>query len=619
MEKLKMVWKEDANLRRLVILGGIALVLIIGAVVSWNTYFSKYLVFQKQEKRFLEAVERYYSFNKQYLPKKLETREMTLEELYKGDRIETLYVPKTKKLCDSNNSWVRIYQTKDGKYEYRTYLKCGRFESKIDHTGPEIVLNGDSAINISLGDTYEELGIKSVIDKEEGKLDSKNVVIDSSKVDTSKVGSYKVTYTIRDKAYNRTVVTRKVNVLQSLTDTVRNNTNETNYYRGVNPNNYILFSGMLWRIVGLDSEGNVKIVTNDGISNITYGNDGVSYNDSNIQTWLNDYFYKSLNNADKYIKKDSKWCIDNVSSVGAITGECTTYSSNHAVGLMSLYDFQMSRDNGATYLNTITEYWLMNKKDDRFGYIHSFFNSNLITTNESTSISAVRPVINLNKGLYVITGDGSIEKPYKLGDYNYGKENDLLKTRLIGEHVTYFGMSFRISDVDKDGNIKLVSTGYLRNNTTGDFIYDSYKNKDSIKKFDPSEKGNIGYALNNDYIDYIDQKLIVSHKFERPIYDSTKKYSEFKKEEFEAKISIPSSYELFSATNDSMTGQANYWLIDYIPDGKTAFMTNSQNGRTFIIDDSIYNSNGFKLVFYVRGSTKISGGRGTVVNPYYIK
>ena len=67
----------------------------------------------------------------------------------------------------------------DGEYKYYTYLKCGAISSIVDHDGPKITLNGDDEITIDKGDKYKELGVKSVVDNSDGKLDVNDVVIDS--------------------------------------------------------------------------------------------------------------------------------------------------------------------------------------------------------------------------------------------------------------------------------------------------------------------------------------------------------------------------------------------------------------------------------------------------------
>ena len=594
----------------------VGFILILSGYLSWNFYFSKYDIFNKQEKLFLDTVKRYYDFNSNQLPKKNETREINLQELYDGNHIEALYIPKTRKLCDTN-SWVRVYQNDDGTFEYTVYLKCGKYESNTDHTGPEITLNGDINTILAFGSSYIEPGVNKVVDKEEGIIDNSQVIIDSSNVDTSKVGTYKVTYTVRDKAYNKTVVTRNVIVARNLTEVAKSSTDDSNYYKGLNVNNYLLFSGMLFRIVNVNDDGSVKIVTNSSMANVNYGVEGANFDSSNIKDWLNNYFYSKLYNTD-YLVKDNTWCIDDTNSVTNISNLCDVTATSN-VGLLSLIDFNNSKVGSQTYLGNTFEYWFLNRKDSRFGYIYSFHNNSLTESYDNTSLSGVRPVLVLKNDLYIISGDGTSSNPYTLGDYSSGKENDLLNTRLIGEYVSYFGMTFRISDVDKDKNIKLISLNFLQNNTTSDVFFSGYKNEDGIMKFNVNQSGNIGNTLNYQYIDYIDTSFIVDHEFYIPTYSVENNYSNIQTESFKAKIAIPMSYEMFSGVNANLRVAVNYWLLDYI-DGSNAFMVNNSNGRTFKINrNDMYNENGFKLVFYVSKNTKIKSGKGTYNNPYVIK
>lgn len=597
--------------KKIVILISVGVLLIVSGILSWNLYFSKFKIFKDNEKLFLETVERYYSMNSNYLPEKNGTREMTLQKLYEGHHISDLYVPKTKKLCDSN-SWVRVYQDENGKFSYTTYLKCGKFESNVDHTGPEITLNGESEITLALGSTYQESGVSKVYDKVDGNLNTNDVVIDSSSLDINKAGNYKITYTIRDKSYNKTVVTRTVIVARNLTNVVKEATDESNYYKGVDPNNYLLFSGMLFRIVGVNSDGSVKIVSYDNIANVTYGNQGVDFNDSNIKEWLNNYFYSKIHDT-SYLKKDNAWCIDNASS-----NECSVYSEKYPVGMLSVQEYRNAELNG-NYLNATKVYMFLNKVDNRNVYIHYLFNDDQFDIESGEKLIGVRPVLVLKENLYITSGNGSENSPYRIGDYSTGVAQDYLNSRIIGEYVSYFGMNFRISDIDKDGNVKLIATGLMQNNSNGQILMASYDNENKNRKFNPNETDNIGYKLNGEYLDFMDDKYIISHEFTLPTFDNNKKYSEFKTETFKTKISIPASYEMFSASNSFVTAKRNYWLIDYV-DGNQAFMVNNGNGDIFTIDnDSLYTSNGFKIVFYVSKNVKILSGNGTHSKPYVIK
>src|SRR5699024_4695828 len=112
-------------------------------------------------------------------------------------------------------SWVKV-RREDGEYKYYTYLKCGVISSIVDHKGPEITLNGDDSITIDQGSKYKELGVKSVVDNSDGKMNVDDVTIDSSKVNTDVTGSYEVVYSVKDSLNNETRKVRKVNVVSRL-------------------------------------------------------------------------------------------------------------------------------------------------------------------------------------------------------------------------------------------------------------------------------------------------------------------------------------------------------------------------------------------------------------------
>ena len=80
--------------------------------------------------------------------------------------------------------------------------------------------------------------------------------------------------------------------------------NENGYrYEGKDPNNYVLFNGELWRIIGVfDSSthgqsGNLtKIIKNDSIGSYVWNkNKANDWNNSSLNTILNTYYYNSQN------------------------------------------------------------------------------------------------------------------------------------------------------------------------------------------------------------------------------------------------------------------------------------------------------------------------------------
>ncbi len=103
----------------------------------------------------------------------------------------------------------------------------------MDTIEPVITLNGNSSISITIGNVYIEKGA-TALDNKDGDISSKIVTVNT--VDTSKEGSYTVTYSVEDEAGNSTEKIRTVNVVIQLDETAPiltlNGAAEINILRG---------------------------------------------------------------------------------------------------------------------------------------------------------------------------------------------------------------------------------------------------------------------------------------------------------------------------------------------------------------------------------------------------
>ena len=112
------------------------------------------------------------------------------------------------------------YKVKDSYGNVATVI---RNISVADFKAPVISLNGDKKLYIKLGSEYAEAGFKAQ-DNVDGDVTDKVVV--SGKVDTTKCGSYKIQYTVTDKAGNSITENREVYVFNKQAST--NTTNPGN-------------------------------------------------------------------------------------------------------------------------------------------------------------------------------------------------------------------------------------------------------------------------------------------------------------------------------------------------------------------------------------------------------
>ena len=132
-----------------------------------------------------------------------------------GDITERVAVEGTVDTATPGNYLIE-YKVKDS---YGNVATVSRNISVADFKAPVISLNGEKKLYIKVGSEYAEAGFKAQ-DNVDGDVTDKVVV--SGKVDTSKCGSYKIQYTVTDKAGNTVTENREVYVFnkQANTNTV---------------------------------------------------------------------------------------------------------------------------------------------------------------------------------------------------------------------------------------------------------------------------------------------------------------------------------------------------------------------------------------------------------------
>ncbi len=336
-------------------------------------------------------------------------------------------------------------------------------------------------------------------------------------------------------------------------DVLLENVPESNQYddgtdtfiTGENPNNYIWYSGKLWRAVSVNNEEKTtKLVTQWNISSIGYSTGSTVFADSFIEDWLNDTTidgFLGKREPDKFIVMNSKWnATMDATSLGSIIrprddGTIVT----DAVGLLNMYEYQSSY-HGTTYsngyLNNGLYWWTLTP--------YSSSNTRRIISTGAASVSSpainsggIRPTINLKSNIKIVDGDGTINNPYRLeGDNDTNLNGTLLNTRYSGEYIRFGNDEnnlYRIVSHENGAGTKIVSSEPLKN--SGTFITSAFG---SNKTF--SSTNTIGTFLNGDYLtNYVDSN------YSEMIEDSTTWYLGI--------IGSGSSYKLAKYTDVSGT------------------------------------------------------------------
>lgn len=583
--------------------------LIITAVLIlvfvWFLILSPMITFHKNEKSLEDAAKRYFELNSNELPSGENVKTVTLKTLYHKSFIKNdLYIPYTNKTCSIENSWVKVRRV-DGEYKYYTYLECGVLSSTVDHKGPVITLNGDKSISIGKGEKYTESGVKSVVDNTDGKLNVKDVTI-KGEVDTSKIGTYEITYTAYDSLNNKSVVTREVKVVQKLNSTIKNNLKDSKNFTGNPDNNYIRISNMLFRVYGLDTNNNVIIVSDSDIANVNY---------SKLDNWL-DYYYENLNDFTKNIIVKSKYCNMNLTDTTLDTTKCSGYTKERNVYIPSVIEVNKANGEG-NFMRPSTMSWVANKKNNKNAYLTRsfFFGSESNKTYLAYDINdnyGVRPMMTINGDTLITSGDGTSTKPYVFGDTKKAKGGSLLNERFTGEYISIDGYKYRIIKTNTDGTTKVVS----------EFIAENLSSRASDENgkitYNPTNKTSVAYYINNRVSEYVNTKYFVKHQIEVPIYKNKIIYGNEKEtKKYNVVLSAPNMYEMFGAQPQSVTS-GSYWMINTSQEagiGAAMFTIGSPINGTIEKNTEL----GIRVVAFMKKGTTISSGEGTKENPYIIK
>ena len=131
----------------------------------------------------------------------------------------------------------------------------------------------------------------------------------------------------------------KPNNLLNTTNNSLNNVSEIE--NSVDVNNYVSYSGMLWRVVSINSDNTIKLVTNEVVSSMCWTEDfEIEYVDSEIRNWLINTFLPTLDNYDKFLV-DHDWDYTSYSSFPT-TKLTPSNTVTEKVGLLNIYEYMMT-------------------------------------------------------------------------------------------------------------------------------------------------------------------------------------------------------------------------------------------------------------------------------------
>ena len=232
--------------------------------------------------------------------------------------------------------------------------------------------------------------------------------------------------------------------------------------------NYVWYSGKLWRITAIYPDGTMKMLTDDAITTISYGEDVNFYTDesntSYMYQWLNEDFLSTLYNYENIIVTDASWNATQTSSVSTKPAETTMVTA--PVGLLNSYEYYKSYQNIGTYdydngyLNIGYCWWLLNPYSSSNVWLVNNFG--LAYNNNPSNVEyGARPSINLQSGITINGGTGTSDDPYTISRDKGTANTTFLNTRQSGEYVNFDGDLYRIVGIENN-TTKLNKMDYVR-------------------------------------------------------------------------------------------------------------------------------------------------------------
>ena len=587
------------------------LFIVIVLLLSWFLYVSPMITFHNHEKNLENAARRYFELNSSLLPTGERIKTISLNTLYHGSYIKgDIFIPYTHKTCSVDNSWVKVRQ-ENGEYKYYTYLQCGILKSKVDHEGPVLTLNGKKEITIGVNEEYKDPGVKSVIDKIDGTINKDKVII-NGEVDTSKVGTYEISYSAYDQLNNKSTQKRIVTVVKKLSSTVKDLLKEEVVFKDFPENNYLRLSGMLFRIYGIDSNNNIIIVSDEDIANVNY---------SKIDEWL-DYYYAHLNKKAQDMIVKAKYCNMMMTEETIHTTECSSYTDLKKVYIPSIPDINKTIVYSDSYMTPFTMSWTANSIDSTNAYLtrNVFFEENSDKIYLSYPIKdnyGVRPMMTIKGSSLLVGGDGTSANPYVFDDLKKAKGGSLINERYTGEFISINGFLYRIIDTLNDGTTKVIS--YNTVGTSNDNITCvADPNSDKIS-YNPKNSNSVAYFIQNKISKYLDTSYFESHDIDVPIYKDDIIYKEeIETQKYRVLLSAPNMYEMFSAQPQLNSDCLSYWLINTSKADRTTGAI-SLIGVPLNQTIPLYLNSYVRVVGFLKKGTVISSGLGTFESPYIVK
>ena len=398
-------------------------------------------------------------------------------------------------------------------------------------------------------------------------------------------------------------------------------------------NNYLWYSGFIWRIMGINADGTIRLITAENVTSIPYNvANNVNFNGSHVDKWLNEYFLANFKGSD--IVALNNFCQGAAIVNSSPRNDCTGgLILNRKVGLISIDEYNFAGD-AYSYLNEEQSFYTMSPYDT--SSIWETTNGGEIYSVTVDSPEGIRVVLNVDSSTIVDSGNGILNgSPYILkGNKSINTPTLLKEQATSGEYVKFANKTYRVVSIDVNGNTKLILDGYYQEPVGTNYAI-AYGTDNTF-----TLSSGVGQKLNGDVFNYLvsssdtvnRNKLVTNYTWYQNNFGLGNSYTVSLNESTPTR-SIQSNVGLIRI-GEMLSGQSysiltkngtviskynnsfSYWLMtsgDVL--SKTWFANDAGNAY---IDRTTRSFAGIRPVIVVKSTINITGGTGTPLSPYEI-
>lgn len=374
-------------------------------------------------------------------------------------------------------------------------------------------------------------------------------------------------------------------------------------FKGMVNDNYCLYENALYRIVGIDKDGNVKIVSDDCLTSLTLENDG-TFEQSSIYKWLNKIpsdnlsgiYFTDLSNKSNIVETKA-----NLNIVDDINNYSSDLYLNCKVTILSIEDYLLA---GAdkSYLVNGQSFWLSNCNSN-YDYYYIDENGAIGTAYSTNQLSGVRAVLTLDSSLIALSGKGSKEDPYILYKKTTAENISFTKP---GDYIIYSDQKW-IIESKESGNAVLMLDGVIE--TDGEVFKRNFGAYNYLNK-----SSGVGRYINEDYLStlYNYQAYLLENNWNCGMFTQLENYDfqQSYNDSFTAYVSIPAIGCRY------LFGEQDYFLANSTIQSEDMILVYRKG---ILYANFLQDKAAIRPMILMNKNIKITSGDGSYDNPYMLE